>query len=339
MSPKSNTLVIETLVDAPLKMVWNRTQDPETHIRWDIRFTEIKYLGAKDKNGFNLMQYKTQIGFGIRIVGKGKYLHSKTHEQSTFEFWSDDFKSLIARGKGIWLYQTTHGKTYFKTVFDYNTRFGVFGKFIDKYLFRPLFCLATEWGFETLRRWCQGETGDPEERRSWVQFILFVLNRALKGTDPNSMTYSWLGKGGPEHSRLLNPDPSNNILLFDGVCNLCNGLVQFVIRRDPDSRFSFASLQSEKGRQLLTKYGLPTDDPDTFVYISNGQAYTKSTAGVFTLKDLGGAWGITFPLILVPKKLRDFFYDLLATHRYRIFGKTDACMTPTPEIKSRFLDF
>ena len=201
-----------------------------------------------------------------------------------------------------------------------------------------MFCLATEWGFETLRKWCGGESDDPEKRRSWVKFILFVSNRALKGADPNSMTYSWLGKGGPKQSRLLHPDPSNKILLFDGFCNLCNGLVQFMIKRDPASRFSFASLQSKTGRELLNKYDLPENDLDTFVYIRNGKAYTKSTAGLFTLKELGGFWQSVFPLILVPKTIRDFCYDLVATRRYRIFGKKDACMTPTPEIKSRFLE-
>ena len=337
MSPKPNTLVVESLIDAPVERVWDRTQNPENHIRWDIRFTQIKYLDTLDKNGFHLLQYQTQIGFGIKITGTGKYLHTQTHEQSTFEFGSEDFKSLITQGKGIWLYKAINGKTYFKSVFDYDTRFGFFGKLIDQYLFRPLFCLATEWGFETLRKWCEEETNDPEKRSSWTQFLLFALNRGLKGRNQNSRTHSWLGNGSPRHSRLLNPDPSNNILLFDGVCNLCNGLVHFVIKRDPDSRFSFASLQSETGRNLLIKYNLPEDDWDTFVFIRNGKAYTQSTAGLFTLKELGGFWQSAFPLILIPKAVRNFFYDLIAACRYRVFGKKDACMTPSPQIKSRFL--
>ncbi|MDH5763923.1 MAG: DCC1-like thiol-disulfide oxidoreductase family protein [Nitrospinota bacterium] len=136
----------------------------------------------------------------------------------------------------------------------------------------------------------------------------------------------------------MNPDPSNHILLFDGVCNLCNGLVQFVIGRDPESKFSFASLQSETGSKLLHKYGLPTDDMDTFVYIRNGIAYKKSTAGLFTLKDLGGVWSIAFMLVFIPTLIRDFFYDLLATHRHGIFGKKNTCMIPSSETKDRFLD-
>ncbi len=171
-----------------------------------------------------------------------------------------------------------------------------------------------------------------------MKFILFATRHSFIGMGPNPMTFNWLNEGSPKQSRNLNPDPSSNIILFDGVCNLCNGLVQFMIQRDPGSRFSYASLQSERGRQLLNKYGLPEDDLDTFVYIRNGKAYTKSAAVLFTMKELGGFWYVLFPLILVPKMIRDFCYDLLATYRYKIFGKKDNCMIPTPEIKSRFLD-
>ena len=128
------------------------------------------------------------------------------------------------------------------------------------------------------------------------------------------------------------------IMIFDGDCAFCSKAVQFIIKRDPNSKFSFASLQSQTGRELLTKYDLPEDDLNTFVYIRDGKAYTKSTAGLLILKELGGGWGVISTFIIVPKALRDFFYDLLATSRYKIFGKQDTCMIPSPQIKNRFLE-
>ena len=127
------------------------------------------------------------------------------------------------------------------------------------------------------------------------------------------------------------------ILLFDGVCNLCNGLVQFTIKRDPEAHFKFASLQSEAGRAILREFGLPQDDLDTFVYVRGDEAFTKSDAGLETLGDLGRGWRLLYAFILVPRFIRNFFYDLVARSRYSIFGKQTECMIPTPELKSRFL--
>ena len=126
-------------------------------------------------------------------------------------------------------------------------------------------------------------------------------------------------------------------ILFDGVCNLCNTLVQFVIRYDAAGQFRFASLQSDSGQTLLTQHGLRTSDFDTFVYIRNDTAYTQSTAGLLVLRDLGGGWQLLYLLIIVPRFIRDAVYKLIARNRYRFFGRQDACMIPTPELKSRFL--
>ena len=126
-------------------------------------------------------------------------------------------------------------------------------------------------------------------------------------------------------------------ILFDGVCNLCNGLVQFVIRRDPAGRFQFAALQSESGQALLKQHGLRTRDFDTFVYIRNGIAHTQSTAGLLVMLDLGGGWKLLYPLMFVPRFIRDAVYRVIAQNRYRVFGKQESCMIPTPELKSRFL--
>lgn len=127
------------------------------------------------------------------------------------------------------------------------------------------------------------------------------------------------------------------IVLFDGVCNLCNGLVQFVIKKDKKAKFRMGSLQSESGQKLLKKYDLPVHDYESFVYIKEGQVYLKSSGALHVLKDLGGAWRLCFVLIIIPKPIRDFFYGLIAKNRYSFFGKRTVCMMPTPELQSRFL--
>ncbi len=133
---------------------------------------------------------------------------------------------------------------------------------------------------------------------------------------------------------------SNNeehILLFDGVCNLCNSIVQFTIKRDPKEKFKFASLQSESGQVLLKKFNLPTNDFDSFVFINGDKYFLKSSAGLHVLKELGGLWKLFYFFIIFPRPLRDFVYNIIAKTRYKIFGKRDTCMIPTPKLKQRFL--
>lgn len=128
------------------------------------------------------------------------------------------------------------------------------------------------------------------------------------------------------------------ILLFDGVCNLCTGTVQWVLERDDEEQFRFASLQSGAGQALLAEFGLPTDDFDTFVLVEGGEYYTKSTAVLRVARRLGVPYAALYPLIGVPSFLRDRVYDLVADHRYEVFGKRDACMMPSSELQDRFLE-
>ena len=128
------------------------------------------------------------------------------------------------------------------------------------------------------------------------------------------------------------------VLLFDGVCNLCKPLVIFVIKRDPQGKFRFASLQGDAGQDLLKKFNLATDDFDSFIYIADDQYYTKSSAALKVCQGLGGLWQLLYPLILIPKPLRDVCYQWIAKNRYRWFGKKDTCMIPSPDIKKRFLE-
>jgi len=133
------------------------------------------------------------------------------------------------------------------------------------------------------------------------------------------------------------PNDQAHILLFDGVCNLCNSIVQFTIKRDQEEKFKFASLQSESGQALLKKFDLPTDDFDSFVFIKGEKYFLKSSAGLQVLKELGGVWKLFYGFIILPRPLRDFVYNIIAKTRYKIFGKRDTCMIPTLGLKQRFL--
>ena len=128
-----------------------------------------------------------------------------------------------------------------------------------------------------------------------------------------------------------------HILLFDGVCNLCISVVNFTIKRDSKEKFKFAALQSERGQALLRKLGLPTNDFDSFVFISGEKYFLKSSAGLHVLRELGGVWKLFYALIIFPEPLRDFIYNVVSKRRYRIFGKRATCIIPTPEVKRRFL--
>jgi predicted DCC family thiol-disulfide oxidoreductase YuxK len=131
--------------------------------------------------------------------------------------------------------------------------------------------------------------------------------------------------------------PQSPILLFDGVCNLCNSLVKFIIKKDPEGRIRFAPLQSSSGKMLLGKSGMSEDEINSVVYIADGKTYLRSSAILHLLKELGGGWRLFYGLIIIPPFIRDFFYDIIAKTRYRVFGRSDSCMIPTDELKNRFL--
>jgi predicted DCC family thiol-disulfide oxidoreductase YuxK len=127
------------------------------------------------------------------------------------------------------------------------------------------------------------------------------------------------------------------ILLFDGVCNLCNGTVQWVIAHDREARVRFASLQSDAGRALLAKHGLPLDAMDSVVFVDGAQHWLKSSAALELLRRVGGPRTLAALLRFVPRALRDAAYDVIARNRYRGWGKRDECWAPTPELRARFL--
>ena len=129
-----------------------------------------------------------------------------------------------------------------------------------------------------------------------------------------------------------------NIVLFDGVCNLCNSTVQFIIRYDPKAKFKFASIQSGRGQLLMERHGLPIENTDSLIFISDKRVYIKSTAVLMILQGLSGGWKLLFGLIIIPGFLRDRIYDFIAKRRYRYFGKSESCIIPAPEYQERFIE-
>ena len=128
------------------------------------------------------------------------------------------------------------------------------------------------------------------------------------------------------------------LILYDGVCRFCAASVLFVIRRDPHKRFYFAALQSPLGRTLLARHRLPQDEFQTFVLITEKGHYTRSTAALKVARELSGPWPLLYGFILVPAPIRDLVYRIVARHRYRWFGKRDACLVPSADIRDRFVD-
>ncbi|MES2328612.1 MAG: thiol-disulfide oxidoreductase DCC family protein [Bacteroidota bacterium] len=128
------------------------------------------------------------------------------------------------------------------------------------------------------------------------------------------------------------------VIFFDGVCNLCAGSVQFVIRHDPKHRFHFASLQSETGQQLLREYNLPTAEFGSFILFEKGKIYTRSSAALTVAKKLSGAWPALYAFMIVPGFIRNGVYNWVARNRYKWFGKKEECWIPTPELKELFIN-
>ena len=133
----------------------------------------------------------------------------------------------------------------------------------------------------------------------------------------------------------MNTEPT---ILFDGVCNLCNGTVHFIIKRDKKKLIRYATLQSDTGLQLLQQSGLTWKDMQSFVFLESKKVYTRSTAALKVCRYLKAGWPLCYGFIIVPRFIRDGIYNLIARNRYKWFGKREQCMVPSQEIKSRFLD-
>ncbi|WP_136716111.1 thiol-disulfide oxidoreductase DCC family protein [Halorientalis salina] len=135
-------------------------------------------------------------------------------------------------------------------------------------------------------------------------------------------------------------DLDRPVLLFDGVCNLCNGFVRFIVRFDAAGTVRFAPLQSAVADELLDRYDLEPEGEgfETVVLIEDGEAYTKSTAALRVARRLDGPWPLAYPLVYLPERFRNGVYDLVARYRYRVFGRKDECPMPDPELRERFVE-
>jgi predicted DCC family thiol-disulfide oxidoreductase YuxK len=136
----------------------------------------------------------------------------------------------------------------------------------------------------------------------------------------------------------MNDSQDHPVILFDGVCNLCNSSVQFIIRHDPQHIFRFASLQSSFGQKILSKYDLPLNNYNSFILFVDSKIYTGSTAALLVAKKLSGIVKCIYVFMIVPKFIRDGVYNIIAKNRYKWFGKKNECWIPTPDLKSLFVD-
>ncbi|MDE1191155.1 MAG: thiol-disulfide oxidoreductase DCC family protein [Arachidicoccus sp.] len=131
---------------------------------------------------------------------------------------------------------------------------------------------------------------------------------------------------------------AHDIILFDGVCNLCNGAVQFILRHDKKAIYQFASLQSDFAKNIFNKSGkIPSDELNSILLIRNNKIYQESSAVLHIAQRLNGGWKLLSLFLIVPKFIRDGIYKYIARNRYKWFGRQDACMMPAPELKARFL--
>ena len=160
----NNGIYVEIPIRGSMEQLWEKTQNPQFHQRWDLRFTEIQYLPQRDAEPQAFL-YRTRIGFGLAIDGRGESVGTRDGQNgersSSLKFWSEDPKALIRMGSGYWKYVPTENGIRFFTWYDYETRFGTVGKVVDKYIFRPLLGWATAWSFDRLRLWI--EQGIPPE--------------------------------------------------------------------------------------------------------------------------------------------------------------------------------
>lgn len=132
-------------------------------------------------------------------------------------------------------------------------------------------------------------------------------------------------------------EKAHKIILFDGVCNLCNSSVVFIIQRDPKDVFRFTALQSEAGQALIKTHGIDTNKVDSIILVDGDKVRIKSSAALTIARHLKGGYPLLYGFMIIPAFIRNWVYDFIARNRYKWYGKRDQCMIPTPELKAKFL--
>jgi len=175
-SGRSRSIYVEILVRGALSDIWNLTQRPELHQRWDLRFTEIEYLPRPDASLPQRFLYTTRIGFGLAIRGWGESTGVREADgggrTSALKFGSEDPKSLIREGSGYWRYIPAADGVRFLTRYDYRTRYGLVGRLLDRILFRPFLGWATAWSFDRLRLWIEQGIDPSVSLQRWLVNLL-----------------------------------------------------------------------------------------------------------------------------------------------------------------------
>jgi uncharacterized membrane protein YphA (DoxX/SURF4 family) len=206
------SIYVEILIRSGMDDLWEKTQDPKLHQRWDLRFSEIDYLPRKHGEAQKFL-YKTRIGGGLRIEGAGESMGERDdatgQRTSALKFWADDPKSLIRIGSGYWKYIPRNDGVRFITWYDYRTRFGLIGQIVDRVFFRPLLGWATAWSFDRLRLWIEKGVL-PEVSRD--RTLLYALSRL-------TVAFVWLYHG--LIPKLLYPNSDELSMLRDaGIPNV-----------------------------------------------------------------------------------------------------------------------
>lgn len=230
-------IYVEAFIRGDMEELWQKTQTPDLHQRWDLRFSDIQYLPRPDEHEPQAFLYATRIGFGLAIRGGGKSVGSSEgpgRRTSALQFWSGDGKSLISEGSGYWSYLQTSDGIRFLTWYDYRTRFNLIGRIVDRVVFRPLMGWATAWSFDRLRLWIERGIDPASSLRASVVHGLARL----------SLAFIWLYQGlvpkllfthHDELTMLLNagisPGDARPLLRLLGVVEVAFGALMLVAWR------------------------------------------------------------------------------------------------------------
>jgi hypothetical protein len=212
-------IYVERRIRAPLEALWSHTQDPELHERWDLRFTEIDYLPLDEPEAPRRFRYATRLGFGIGVVGWGETVGERDladgSRTSALRFASGQARSLIREGRGYWKYIPTSDGVRFLTSYDYDVRYGVVGRAVDRVVFRPLLGWATAWSFDRLRLWLERGIEPAQAARQAL----------VHGTARIGLAAIFAYQGLVP--KLLGPDPSE--LALTSAVGVPGGLVQPIV--------------------------------------------------------------------------------------------------------------